>query len=185
MPSFACVRQDYAWVPGRPSLKRFRFAHHNQWLILIGALKLAKAALFISIGFGILRLLHKDLVEVLTRVAMALRFDPESHFVNLVLDKVNLINDHRLKQISAAVFCYAALDITEGVGLILEKPWAEYLTLALTAAALPWEFFEIARHPSWLKAGFSLINVLVVIYLVFHVQASTLRRRGRAAAPPS
>ena len=160
--------------------------HRNQWLILIGALKLGKAVLFISIGFGILRLLHHDLVEILTKVAMALRFDPESHFVNLVLDKVNLINDHRLKEISAAVFCYAALDIIEGTGLILEKSWAEYLTLALTAAALPWEFFEILRHPSWLKVGFSLINVLVVVYLVFHVQASTMRRRRQSLAtvPP-
>lgn len=157
--------------------------HHNKWLVLIGAFKLAYAALFIFMGFGIRRLLHHDLVGVLTRVAMALRFDPESHFVNLVLDKVSLINDHRLRQISAAVFGYAALDIIEGMGLILEKSWAEYLTLAITAAALPWEVFEIIRHPTWLKVGFTLINLLVVIYLVFHVQASTMRRKRRARLP--
>jgi uncharacterized membrane protein (DUF2068 family) len=151
--------------------------HRNKWLILIGALKLGKAVLFISIGFGILKLLHKDLVDILTRVAMELRFDPESHFVNLVLDKASLISDHRLRQISALVFCYAALDILEGLGLVLEQAWAEYLTLVLTASALPWEFFEIARHPSWLKVGFSVANVLVVVYLVLHVQASTRRRR--------
>jgi uncharacterized membrane protein (DUF2068 family) len=156
--------------------------HRNQWLILIGALKLAKAVLFISIGFGILKLLHKDLVVVLTRLAMDHGFDTESHFVDLVLDKVSTINDHRLRQISAAVFAYAGLDILEGVGLILEKAWAEYLTLALTASALPWEFFEIMRHATWPRVCFSLVNVLVVVYLVFHVQASTMRRRRHREA---
>jgi len=165
-------------LPSGEGLNRRHARHHNQWLILIGALKLLYAALFILLGFGTLRLLHKDLVEVLTRVVMDLRFDPESHFVNIVLDKVSHINDHRLRQISAAVFCYAALDIVEGVGLILEKSWAEYLTLVLTASFLPWEFFEIVKHITWFKVGLAVINLLVVVYLVFHVQASVLRRRA-------
>jgi uncharacterized membrane protein (DUF2068 family) len=156
--------------------------HRNSWLLLIGALKLAKAALFISIGFGILKLLHKDLVVILTRLAMDHGFDTESHFIDMVLDKVSLINDHRLRQISVLVFAYAALDIVEGVGLVLEKSWAEYLTLALTASALPWEFFEIMKHATWLRVCFSLANMLVVVYLVFHVQASTMRRRRHRAA---
>ena len=152
------------------TLKSSVHRHHNQWLILIGALKLLKAALFFLLGIGALRLLHKDLVDVLTRAFIDMRFDPESHFVNMLLEKVSLINDHRLKQISMAVFCYAALDITEGVGLILEKPWAEYLTLILTASFLPWELFEILRHITWLKVALLVINGLVLVYLVFHVQ---------------
>ncbi|HEY0758075.1 MAG TPA: DUF2127 domain-containing protein [Acidisarcina sp.] len=160
-------------------------AHHNRWLILIGMLKLLRALLLILVGFGVLKLLHKDLVVILTRLAMDLRFDPESHFINIVLDKVSLINAHRLRQISALAFCVGALDITEGIGLMLEKPWAEYLTLVLTASFLPWEFFEIVRRASWLKAGLTVINVLVVIYLVFHVQAGTVRRRRLRQRPRS
>jgi uncharacterized membrane protein (DUF2068 family) len=151
--------------------------HHNQWLILIGLLKLLKAVLFVLLGVGALRLLHKDLVDILTRAAIDLRFDPESHFVNVLLEKVSLLNDHRLKQISVAVFCYAALDVTEGIGLVLEKAWAEYLTLILTASFLPWELFEILRHITWLKVALLLINVLVLAYLVFHVQSRARQRQ--------
>ncbi len=133
-------------------------------------LKLLKALLFILLGVGALRLLHKDLVDVLTRLIVGLRFDPENHFVNLVLEKVALINPHRLREISIAIFCYAALDIIEGTGLALEKTWAEYLTLILTASFLPWELFEIIRHVTWLKVILLLLNIVVVIYLVFHVQ---------------
>ena len=89
-----------------------------------------------------------------------------------------MISPHRLKEISIAIFCYAALDIIEGVGLAMEKMWAEYLTLILTASFLPWELFEIIRHLTWLKVVLLAVNILVVIYLIFHVQ---MRFRAHAA----
>jgi uncharacterized membrane protein (DUF2068 family) len=163
--------------PGKNLKLSSTHRHHNQWLILIGSLKLLKAILFFLIGVGALRLLHKDLVDVLTRAAVDMRFDPESHFVNMLLEKVSLLNDHRLKQISMAVFCYAGLDIAEGIGLILEKAWAEYLTLILTASFLPWELFEIFRHVTGFKIALILLNLLVLIYLVFHVQSRARERQ--------
>lgn len=165
--------------------KRFRFGprhKHDKWIFLIGVLKLLKAVLFVSLGVGAIQLLHKDLVDLLTRAAIELRFDPESDFVNMLLDKVALINDHRLVQISAAIFCYAALDVVEGVGLVLEKAWAEYLTLILTASFLPWELFEIAKRATSFRIGLTIVNALVVIYLVFHVRG---RMRLRQAAQSS
>jgi uncharacterized membrane protein (DUF2068 family) len=159
------------------ALKRNANPDHSRWLVVIGVLKLLKALLFILLGVGALRLLHKDLVDALTRLVIGLRFDPENHFVNLVLEKVALISPHRLREISIAIFCYAALDIIEGTGLALEKAWAEYLTLILTASFLPWEIFEIIRHVTWLKVVLLTVNTAVVIYLVFHVQG---RMRARA-----
>jgi len=157
---------------------------HSRWLVLIGVLKLTKALLFILLGVGALHLLHKDLVDALMGLIVALRFDPENHFVNLVLEKVALVNPHRLREISIAIFCYAALDIIEGTGLALEKAWAEYLTLILTASFLPWELFEIIRHVTWWKVILLGLNTLVVIYLVFHVQGrmrARAERRGQIA----
>ena len=78
---------------------------------------------------GAIHLLHKDLEDEVTRLALRFNFDPESRFVSLLLDKVDLIDAHRLRQISVATFAYSALALTEGVGLLLEKVWAEYLTL--------------------------------------------------------
>jgi uncharacterized membrane protein (DUF2068 family) len=151
---------------------------HSRWLVLIGMLKLVKATLFILLGVGALRLLHKDLVDELTHFILALRFDPENHFINIVLEKVALISPHRLREISIAIFLYAALDIIEGVGLALEKVWAEYLTLILTASFLPWELYEIVHRITLLKVVLLALNTAVVIYLVFHVQG---RIRARAA----
>ncbi|HLH35547.1 MAG TPA: DUF2127 domain-containing protein [Alloacidobacterium sp.] len=151
---------------------------HDRWILVIGGFKLLKGILFILLGIGALKLVHRDIVDMLTKWVIDLHFDPESRFVNLVLDKAALIDAHRMKQISIAIFCYAGLDFVEGTGLVLEKTWAEYLTLILTASFLPWEFFEILRRPSWVKGGLILVNVLVVVYLIFYVQR-TLRERHR------
>ena len=101
------------------------------------------------------------------RLAVRFRFDPESRFVALLLDKVDLIDAHRLRQISVATFGYSALALTEGVGLLLEKVWAEYLTLILTISFLPWELYELARRPDWFRLSLLLINLAVLGYLVW------------------
>jgi uncharacterized membrane protein (DUF2068 family) len=168
-------------MPAHPSVDKHPISRHHisrmdQWLVVIGALKLVKALLFILLGIGAVRMLHKDLVEVVEHFIIAMRFDPEGRFVNLILEKVALINHHRLREISLAIFAYASLDILEGTGLVLRKTWAEYVTLILTASFLPWEFFEILRHATWIKFGLIATNILVVLYLIFYVQ---LRARHR------
>jgi len=149
---------------------------HDRGLLLIGLFKLGKAILFLLLGIGAIHLLHKDLGDEVMRLAASLKFDPESKFVTLLLDKVDLIDAHRLRQISLATFAYSALALTEGVGLLLEKVWAEYLTLILTISFLPWELYELARRPGWFRLSLLLINLAVLGYLLW------LLRRKKVAA---
>src|SRR5262245_7183428 len=43
---------------------------------------------------------------------------------------------------------YAGLFLVEGVGLLMRKVWAEYLTIAITASFIPLEIYELARKPT-------------------------------------
>jgi uncharacterized membrane protein (DUF2068 family) len=138
---------------------------HNHWLILIAVFKLVQAILFIAIGVGALRLLHKDIGDALQNLADHLRFNPESRLVNFVLLKASLVDDKMLRRISAVFFLYAALDIIEGTGLYLEKMWGEFFTLAITASFLPWEIYEVYRRLTWPRVGLLTINALVLLYL--------------------
>ncbi len=140
---------------------------HDRGLLLIGLFKLVKAVFFFCVGIGVIHLLHKDLSDEVMRLATALRFDPESRVVSLLMDKVDLIDAHRLREIGFATFAYSGLALTEGVGLLLEKVWAEYLTLILTISFLPWELYELVRRPSWFRAGLLAINLAVLWYLVW------------------
>jgi uncharacterized membrane protein (DUF2068 family) len=148
----------------------------DRWIIAIGALKMLEALLCILLGIGAIKLLHKDLVDVATRLITALRLDPEGRFVNLILDRIALIGPHQLKQISAGIFFYAGLHTLEGTGLVLRKKWAEYVTLILTASFLPWELFELIRRFSWIKVGVTVVNVLVVLFLAVYVQVRKEQR---------
>jgi uncharacterized membrane protein (DUF2068 family) len=150
----------------------------NRLLILIAAFKFSQALLFIAVGVGAFRLLHKDIGDMLTRLVEHLRFNPESRLVNFVLDKSSLVNDRMLRRIGEVGFIYAGLDLVEGTGLYLEKVWAEYLTLAITASFLPWEIFEVLRRVTWIRASLLLVNALVFFYLL---KVVVERGKGRRA----
>ena len=162
---------DVAVEPHRAPPRRY-----DSGLLAIGIFKLGKSLLFFCIGIGAIHLLHKDLGDEVMKLATALRFDPESRFVGLLLEKVDLIDVHRLRQISLATFAYSGLALTEGIGLMRGAVWAEYLTLSLTIMFLPWELYELARHPTYVRAALLVVNLVVLAYLIW-----LLRRKRRAA----
>jgi uncharacterized membrane protein (DUF2068 family) len=157
-----------------PSPPLIRPPQHNRWLILIAAFKLSQALVFIAIGVGALRLLHKDVGDLFLKLADHLRFNPESKLINFILEKSSLIDDRVLRRIGAVVFFYAGLDIVEGIGLYLEKTWAEYLTLVITASFLPLEIFEVLRRITWIRSGLLVVNAMVLFYLL-----KVVTERGR------
>lgn len=152
---------------------------HNRWLLLIAIYKGLQALLFVALGVGALHMLHRDIGDDLALLADHLNFNPESRFVNFVLDKASLINDPLLKRIGAAAFCYAGVSLAEGIGLYLEKMWGEYLTLAITISFLPWEIFEIFHRITWFRFSLLAINILVLFYLAKVVIEQARERRGR------
>ena len=134
-------------------------------------------------GFGVIRLLHKDVADVLLQVTTAFRFDPENRFVNLMLEKSALLTPHTLREISIGMFLYAALDVIEGTGLVLEKAWAEYFTLILTGSFLPWELYEIIRHVTIFKVIITILNLAVFVYLAIVLNEKVRARQERVETP--
>lgn len=149
---------------------------HDRGLLAIAIFKMAKSAFFFCLGMGAIHFLHKDLGDEALKLAKILRFDPEHKAVALVLDKIDLIDAHRLKQIGIGTFAYSALALTEGIGLLLERTWAEYLTLILTVSFLPWEVYELFRHASWIRVGLFGFNLAILGYLIW-----LLERKGTFA----
>jgi uncharacterized membrane protein (DUF2068 family) len=141
--------------------------HHDSGLLLIGLFKLAEAVFFFLVGAGAIHFIHHDLGDSALRLAERLRVDPDGRLVSYVIDHLDAITAQRLKQIGLVTFFYAALRVTEGIGLVLEQVWAEYLTVGVTTAFLPWEVYEIARHPDWVRVCLLLANLVVLAYLVW------------------
>lgn len=139
--------------------------HHNKGLLLIASYSLLKATLFLVVGIGAIRLLGKDLAEMILGWVHELRVDPTTHLVNTILEQASIINDHKLREFSIFVLGYAGLNLLEGIGLYLEKVWAEYLTLIITGSFLPLELYELIMKQTFFRAGLLIVNLLVLIYL--------------------
>lgn len=147
--------------------------------MLIAAFKLLKGLALLAAGIGALRLLHKDLAEVLDHWVNAFRIDPQDRYIHWLLAKLPLIDDRRLKELSVGTFIYSAIFLTEGTGLAFHQRWAEYFTIVTTASFLPLEVYELIRHATVAKGVALAINIIVVIYLVREI-----RRYPKAGVQP-
>ena len=141
-------------------------------LRLIAAFKLLKGVALIGVGIGALRLLHKDTAAIVEHWVNVFRVDPHNHFINRLLEKLSILDDRRLKELSIGTFVYAGIFLVEGVGLALKKRWAEYFTIITTSSLLPIEIYELAKRASADKILALLINLAVVVYLVVELRRS-------------
>ena len=139
-------------------------------LLVIGVFKLSKTMFFLAVGIGALHLIHSNLGELLLRTTQVLHLDPEWHFVEVLQDKVDLVTGHQLRDAALLSCGYALVCLVEGVGLLMQQTWAEYLTLILTTAALPWELFELVRHATPMRGGLLIVNLAVLAYLLWFIR---------------
>ena len=147
-------------------------------LRVIAAFKLLKAAALIAVGVGALRLLHKDVAALAEHWISIFQVDPHNHFIDLLLEKLSNVDDHRLKELSIGTFIYAGVFLVEGVGLALQKRWAEYFTIITTSSLLPIEIYELVRRLSFGRCLALAVNLAVVAYLIFELRR--FPKRGRA-----
>jgi uncharacterized membrane protein (DUF2068 family) len=139
-------------------------------LILIALFKLIKGILLLAVGIGAVKLLHRDVELTVTHWVEILRVDPDNRVIHKLLARVFSLRPGQLKAASVGTLIYAGLLLTEGMGLLFRKRWAEYFTIITTAGLIPLEVYELARHVTAIKVGVLLINVAIVVYLVQRVR---------------
>src|SRR3954464_10348654 len=115
----------------------------HRGLLLIGGLKLLKALSLFMVGVGLLSLIHRDAAEVVRHWVGLFRLDVHAHLIERLLGKLAGINPHALRRLGMGTLLYSLVFAIEGVGLLFEKIWAEYMTVAVTISFLPIEVFEL------------------------------------------
>jgi uncharacterized membrane protein (DUF2068 family) len=147
-------------------------------LALIGYFKLVKALLLFGAAFELFFSSPHAIATTLTGWAEALHLDPAGHLLQHALAKLLGIKHATLTMLGIGSLLYATVFSIEGVGLLLAKPWAEYLTLAVTISFLPIEVYELCVHGSVLKAITTLVNLAVVFYLALSVRTRMVASRA-------
>jgi len=148
----------------------------DRGLLAIAVFKIVKGLGLLALAFGALHFLHRDVAAVVGNWIDLLGIDPQSHYLQRILEKVAKVDDKKLRELSAGTFFYSALFLCEGIGLWFRKRWAEYLTIISTASLMPIEIIEIHKKPSAAKVVLLLVNLAVVVYLVIQ-----LRRKRESA----
>jgi uncharacterized membrane protein (DUF2068 family) len=136
---------------------------------------LAKASLLIALGLcGVLGVAH-EMVEGADRAVMWLGLFPGHARVHHALLRLDRLDGPTAAKFGVAALAYAAVFTVEGVGLLMGKRWAEWLTVFVTGSFVPVEVYELVEHFSAGKVVALGLNVAIVLYLV----ARRLNERGR------
>jgi len=133
---------------------------------LIAAERFLRGIVLFAAGIYLVTHVGSDLGRVAERAMRALELDPRRHFLRKLIDKLHHLHAGTVLITGIAAIGYGVLETVEGVGLWLDKLWAEYLTVIATSLLIPFEVYELIRKPSIWKAAGILVNLLIVAYLV-------------------
>ena len=154
--------------PAEPALSALR---------VVAVMEAVKGLIVLGAGFGLLTLLHHDVLRVAEALVTRLHIDPERHYAGLFLDAAARVTDASLWGWAALALAYSILRGAEAWGLWFGRRWAAWLGAAGGAVYVPVELYELWHRPSPIKAATLTLNLAVVAYLVWVLQ------RGRAPRP--
>ncbi len=145
---------------------RYQTPRERTWTIhLISLEKVLKASLLVFVGFKLLTLLGHDVHEWASDFVNRHHVQMVDRYVQPLLDKLIGVGDRQLREFSVVAFAYAGILYIEGVGLWLQKRWAEYLTTIATVLFIPFEVYEIYERVTWVRVLALAINIFIVWYL--------------------
>ncbi len=137
----------------------------------IALYKLVKVLLLLLAAYGELHLHDKSLSAKLVTWVQARPAGLEHQVVSQILQWFSGLSEAKIHALRIGTFAYATVFAVEGIGLWMQKRWAEWLTTIVTASLIPLELWEFAIRPNVGKAAVVLANAAIVAYLVWHVRS--------------
>ena len=141
----------------------------------IALYKLLKVLLLLAWAYGGVRLHDSSLIAKLIDWASARPSGAEHDMVVRLLQWFSGLSTSTMRTLRVVSLSYAAIFAVEGIGLWMQKRWAEWLTTIITASLIPFEVWELLHRPSVGKAALVVANVAIVAYLVWHVRSKGKR----------
>ena len=146
---------------------------------LIAYFKFFKGVLLVASGIGLLKLLHKDVAEVVNHWISTLHFDPDNRHIHAVLLRASLVNQRQLKELGVGSFVYSGIFLTEGAALLMQKRWAKYFTAIITASFIPLELWELVEHFSTIRFVVIIVNFIILWYLAAKIKFDRTQRNAQ------
>ena len=149
---------------------------HDRLLPLLALERALRAVVLIGVGLILLTHTHTDWADVGRRLAEQVGLDPSRNETGRLVARLAGLAPRQAQHAGMIAVGYGALEAVEGYGLFRRQRWGEYLTVVSTTLLLIPEVQELLKHPTWLKVGGLVLNVVIVVYLIVRL----LRRRTHA-----
>lgn len=172
-----------------PIVLRGRALRDATILRLLAAERLIRGLALLALAYGVLRFRgsQQSLLATFEQALPAARPLQDALHVNLTdsafvhrVQSVLESKPHTLTLLAVALLAYAALQLTEAVGLFLLKRWGEYVAAVGTSVFLPLEIYELSHRVTVLRVVALVVNLGAVAYLVWTKHLFGVRG-GRAA----
>lgn len=128
--------------------------------------KAAKTIGLILVAIAAFNLDRSDQFAHLVHWLEQLSLDDSSGLRWKLVEKLQSMGPSKFVAIGLIALAYAAVFATEGIGLWLQKYWAEWFTVIATGSLIPLEIYEAVHAFSWLKVTALVANIAIVVYLV-------------------
>lgn len=137
-----------------------------------------KGVLVLAVGFGLLRLMHRDVEEFAEHLVRRMHLNPASHFPHIFILAASKVHDSNLWKYALGALAYSIVRFVEAYGLWFRLLWAEWFAIASGALYIPVEVIELVRHPTRTKILVLVFNGLIVAYLVY-IRMTAIRRHAQ------
>jgi uncharacterized membrane protein (DUF2068 family) len=152
-------------------------------IVAIGVFKLLKSAVLSMVGVGTLLSMPDQIAAVSRRISahmgLLLGGGRGHHTLQDALGKLSSMNRTTEQRIGMLALAYAAIFLVEGVGLLLRKRWAEWLTVVVTTSFIPLEIYELAKRFGMGKVLTLVVNIAIVAYLLWRRLSESRSAGGR------
>jgi uncharacterized membrane protein (DUF2068 family) len=146
-------------------------------LRLIALAKLAKGLALAGLALGLFHLAHRNLDHVAEEFIAFARISPENRYARLLLERAGLVKPDTLVRAGIGSAIYAAILLSEGIGLWVGAWWAEYVVVVSTGVFVPEELLACFRHFTWPTFAVLAVNGAILAYVVRLVWRRIRHRR--------
>jgi uncharacterized membrane protein (DUF2068 family) len=166
----------------KPAPKMLRPERRVRYLKVIAVFKFLQGVLLLSAGISLLFLNSRthwlDAIGDWAGEELALVHSrPATYLLNQLQ---SVVAGGQLRATGLVALFYATVLFTEGIGVYLQKRWAEWFMVCATGALIPFEIRHLWHRPS-MVAAFILAANCFIVWFLYRVLRREKRERPSAA----
>ena len=136
-------------------------------LRLVALFEAGKGLLVLLVGLELLSLVHQGAQNVGEEIVERFHLNFARRHPRILLYAATHLNDSNVRLLALAALAYSTVRFVEAYGLWRVRAWAEWFAIVSGGVYLPFELYELIRHPTLVKVVVILVNAAIVAYLVY------------------